>query len=339
MNESILFEFKRDKKIVHVTGISNKPNMLGVILDNETSTFPRGFHLSISPADPIAQKQVERVRWRLDWPSQRSFKLNISQQGHRLRLEGVDREALPAGRYNIDFRLSGINFKQSRWNKTIPEGGKLELTFEEKPPQHRFSLNTAVANFDNETNRILKDSKLDGETADQWIQPHMLHRDRRKSCLMNVLAKLAVVPSHDMRLNRFVKRIIFAEMDRIYAEVAPEFFKIVKQGFLKKDPVVHGTHKRLFETIPDIPGGYKLESYRENRAKGSLQVIGAVPKNGGDVAYVDIDIDKANPGYDLARMFIHFGHLFDPRKTNHMNMRKFISAQTGDFLYYDAVKT
>ena len=52
---------------------------------------------------------------------------------------------------------------------------------------------------------------------------------------------------------------------------------------------------------------------------------------------MDIDIDEANPGFDLARFFIHFGHLFRPGKTNHFKLRKRIVAQTESFLYYDAV--
>jgi hypothetical protein len=339
MAERILIEFKRDRRIVAVTDFRTDPDERGVILDGETSAFPRGFRLSVTPADPVTEERVRRVRQRLDWRSPRSFRLNMSRQGHRLQLEGVDPKALPAGRYNIEFRLSGIRFKKSiSKNQRISEGGKLELTFEEKQPKRRFDLNTPLSEFDDETKNILQASQLDGKRADRWIQPNVRHRDQRKACLMNILAKLAVVPSRHERLNRFVRNVFFAEMDRIYAEVAPDFFEIVKQRFLDKDVKVHSTHKRLLSRIPGSPDDYKLESYREKRATGSLQVIGAVPKNGRDVAFVDIDIDKANPGFDLARFFIHFGHLFDSRKTNHLTLRKKIAAQTGDFLYYDAVK-
>ena len=339
MNEKILIEFKRDQKIVPATDFETDPAGMGIVLDGETSAFPRGFRLSVKPADPVTEEKVRRVRQRLDWPTPRTFRLNMSRQGSRMQLAGVDSEALPGGRYDIEFRLSGISTKKSFWtNQKLPEGGILELTVEEEKQKHRFELNTTVSKFDDETRTILQASEIDGKPADRWIQNNVLHRDRRKACLMNILSKLAVVPGRDRRLNQFVEKIVFVEIDRVYAKVGPDFFDTVAGGFLRKDATVHSTHQRLLKKIPGSPDDYKLVSHREKRGSGSLQVIGAVPKDGRKVGFVDIDIDGANPGMDLAHFFIHVGHLFDPRKTNHLTMRKRIVGQTGDFLYYNAVE-
>ncbi len=341
MNEKILIGFKRDGKNVDVTGFDSDPENFGITLHGETSSFPRGFAISLTPVDPMTKSQCKLVRQRLDWPSQRRFTLNASRAGGRLLFEGVDAEALPPGTYNFELRLGGMSFKQYRWvNRRIPAGGSLELTFEEKKPELRFKLNRQVSEFDGELKRILGASTLDdtNASADKWIQPDVLHRDRRKACLMNILAKLAVVPSRQNPLSKFVDRVIFVEMDRIYAEVKPKFFEIVRDEFLPKDALIHGTHRRLLKKINCSETKYKLESRREKKGSGSFQIVGAVPKNGGDVQFVDIDIDGANPGYDLAHLFIHFGHLFHPGKTNHLKIRKRIVSQTSDFLYYDAVK-
>ena len=94
----------------------------------------------------------------------------------------------------------------------------------------------------------------------------------------------------------------------------------------------------------DLPDqDYNLKSYRETLPTGSLQVIGAAPKEGRgtspEVRFVDIDIDEANPAYDTLRGAIHFGHLIAGRKTDHFEMRKTISGlPANDFLYYRAVE-
>ena len=66
----------------------------------------------------------------------------------------------------------------------------------------------------------------------------------------------------------------------------------------------------------------------------------AEPKEGSpDTLYVDLDIDKANPNYDVARFILHVGDLISSKKTNHLKLRKrLVGGATGDFIYYDAVK-
>ena len=343
MNERILIGFKRDGDAVPVTKLHTDEKEGGITLEGETSSFPRGFGLSVSPANPVTKERMFRVQQRLDWLKTRDFKLNVSLQGPRLRLAGFDAEALPAGRYDVELKLRGIRFKKAEMrNVRIQENGSLELTFEEKRPKHRFELNTSVRNFDQDTKTILRASKVDDKQADRWIQPNVRHRDLRKACLMNILAKLAVVPSRQEPLNRFVRKIIFVEQDRVYAEVDPDFFKTVKSEFLRKDGTVHSTHKRLLIHAPGSPGDYNLRSHREKKGSGSLQVIGAVPKKGTaasrDVQFVDIDIDEANPAFDAARFFLHVGHLFRSGKTNHLKLRRKIVSQTSDFLYYNSVE-
>ncbi len=343
MREKISISFKRNDQPVAVSDFDTDEKEGGITLAGETSAFPRGFGLSVTPANEVTEERVWRVQQRLDWLNSMSFKLNVSKKGPRLLVTGVDKEALPAGRYDIEFVLSGIRFKRSEFrNQRIEEGGSLDLTFEEKKPKHRFELNTTFGKFDKETQDILQESPIDGRQGDRWIKPNVLHRDLRKACLMNILAKLAVVPTRQKRLNKLLKKVIFVEADRIYAEVDPAFFETVEKEFLAKDKTVHSTHKRLLKRAPGAPKDYRLRSHREAKGSGSLQIIGAVPRPGSGlqpgVRFVDIDIDEANPSFDLARFFIHFGHLFRTGKTNHLKLRRKISEQTRDFLYYNAVK-
>ncbi len=84
---------------------------------------------------------------------------------------------------------------------------------------------------------------------------------------------------------------------------------------------------------------YRLKSYRENVAT-AMQVVVAEPKEGSpDTLYVDLDIDKANPNYDVARFILHVGDVISSKKTNHLKLRKrLVGGATGDFIYYEAVK-
>ena len=265
--------------------------------------------------------------------------------GRMVRKKGRGRRLhLPHGRYHIKLRLNGIRFGDtSPRSLRITAGGTETLTFEEVPAQHRFELNSEFSRFDESTKRILKDSTLDDMPAEDWIGPTVLHRDRRKACLMNILAKLAVVPSVREPLNRHVRNIRVVEEDRVYAEVAPEFFNTVKETFLPRDGTVHTSHKRLLRRIFRSNRDHVLHSYREERGIGSLQIVGAVPKkrkranSSRVVRFVDIDIDGANPSYDLARFIIHAGHVFRTEKSDHFTLRRNILGQAGDFLYYRVV--
>ena len=69
-----------------------------------------------------------------------------------------------------------------------------------------------------------------------------------------------------------------------------------------------------------------------------MQVVVAEPKEGSpDTLYVDLD--KANPSYDVARFFLHVGDVISSKTTNHLKLRKRLAGgATGDFIYYEAVK-
>lgn len=340
MNEKILISIQQDGRTLPVTRLDPDPDDGGITLSGETSAFPRGFGLNVWPADPVTEERVWRVRQRLDWPV-RPFRFNLSRHDDRLVVSGIDAEALPAGRYDVEFLLGGIRFKRSQFRGVrLKEGGAAELVFEGKPAKFRFELNKDVGGFGANTQRIVQASGVDGLPAGDWLQPAVADRDVRKACLMNILAKLSIVPSRADRLNQFVDRVLHVEADRVYAKVDQEFFRKVRDGFLSPDLAIDATHKRLLKMTAE-PDDYELVSYREKKGNGALQVVVAKPKSTAAAAqgalFADIDIDGSNPSYDLARFMTHFGHLIQGKTTDHFKMRQRIAAQAGDFLYYDAV--
>jgi hypothetical protein len=343
MEEAILVEFERNGGLVPVTSFRStraETYETGIVLDGETSCWPRGFALHLKP-DAVTKVAVERVQQRLDWLNPRRFEIEAARDGTRLRLEGVDKDALPAGGYEVRMQISGLQLEPSSQDVRIREGAPKILHLREKQVKEKLLLNRPVGAFDRESARILQDSRsaLDGLNAAEWLTT-LKHRDRRKACLLNVFAKLAAIPKPSESLNRMVEHVCFAEMDRIYCAVSPDFHKVLKKSFTL-DSAIHSTHERLLTRIPGVdPDAYQLKSYRE-KASSSLQVVIAVPKQSPSKAhYVDMDIDKGNPGWDLRSFSIHVGELLDPRQTNHLKLRKkLVRAGLSDFLYYDVDKT
>jgi len=344
MNESILVEFERGGELAPVTSVRttrSEPHETGIILSGETSASPRGFALSLRPRDEVTRLAIERVQRRLSWLHPRHFEVDATRQGERLRLEGVDAGALPPGSYELRFRVGGMQLQPLSRTIRIRKNKATVVLFREKATARTLRLNRSVEEFDEVSQSILKhpESILDGLSAAEWLT-RKKHQDRRKAVLLNILAKLAALPSVKEPLNRMVQHVFFAELDRVYCAVSEEFHELVRRSFLH-DAAVHPTHQRL---LSRIPGGnaehYTLHSYRE-KASSSLQVVVAVPKEGmkDRTHYSDMDIDKGNPGWDLKSFLIHVGELLDPRKTNHLTLhKKLATGKPSDSLYYDVVQ-
>lgn len=345
MDECISIEFERDGELAPVTSFRStrpEPHETGIILDGETSASPRGFALNLRPRDEVTKIAFERVQRRLDWFNPRRFEVEAARDGDRLRLEGVDAEALPPGQYELKLRVGGLDLQPALQDIRIRKNQPALVRFQEKKAKRRLRLNRPVEGFDRESERILRhpSSLLDGRSAVDWLT-NGKHRDRRKAVLLNILAKLAAVPTVNEPLNRLVQHVFFAEMDRIYCAVSEDFHELVKRTF-GHDAVVHPAHRRLLSRIPSKdPDGYRLRSYRE-QASSSLQVVVAEPGEGvtDRTHYVDMDIDRGNPGWDLRSLSIHVGELLDPRQTNHLKLHRTLAkGKTSDFLYYDVVNS
>ena len=350
MDEHILIEFKRGGKLLPVTGVRTtrpEPHENGIVVSGETSAFPRGFDLGLYP-DEITKHRFKAVQQRLDWLNPARFEVEIGRAGGRLRIEGVDAKALPPGGYTLKMKVDGFQLKNTQRPIRIPKDGSKKVVFEAKKEELKLKLNRTVEEFDDNSRRILQNtnSKLDGLSATNWLTAGN-GQDRRKAALLNILAKLSAVPvaRKNECLSRFVKHVFHAEANRIYCAVRPEFLQIVKKTF-GHDLTVHSTHARLLSRVPSkqadrnkMKDRYRLKSYREKVAT-SMQVVAAEPKEGSpDTFYVDLDIDKANPSYDVARFILHVGDVISSKTTNHLKLRKrLVGGATGDFIYYEAVK-
>ena len=247
----------------------------GIVLDDESSAFPRPLSLNLFPLDPGTKARWENTQQRKGWVNR--YDMDVTQVGDGIRFEGTDGAPLPEGRYELDLRVGELPFVNPKQTISVPGSGTETVTFDAEPAAQSIRLNTPVEDFDDDPLRILRhdESKLDKLGAVEWLNTRQ-HQDRRKACLLNILAKLEAVPSRGERLSRLVHNVFHCEMDRIYCAVKPEFFKSVDATF-NKDLTIHSTHKRLLARIPGAAreDEFKLISYRE-RVPSSMQAVVAV---------------------------------------------------------------
>ena len=308
----------------------------GIVLDGESSAFPRPFALNLLPLDPGTRILWEKTQQRKGWVNR--YDMDVTKVSDGLHFEGTDGAPLPTGSYQLDLRVGELPLINSRRTISIPGSGTETVTFDAEPGARSIRLTRVVDDFDDEARRILQDdrSELDNLGAVEWLNTRR-HQDRRKACLLNILTKLEAVPSRDERLGRLVRNVFHCEMDRIYCAVEPEFFNKVSTTF-NEDAMMHPTHERLKAKIPhDEAARFELKSYRED-VESSMQAVVAIPPEDlpDRTHYADLDIDKNNPSYDALRFLLHIGDLFQSGKTNHFDIRStLVGGDTGDFVYYD----
>lgn len=165
-----------------------------------------------------------------------------------------------------------------------------------------------------------------------------------KACLQNIMVKLVAAsgdldwnswqpeggkipppePTTNGVLSEGVKEIcailpkrVYAVVDRKFTRVLEDERRFTKDEFMMDD---HKTGLRAF--IGERAIGteqVRFESWRENRRRGALQCVIA-RRVGGNVHFVDIDIDKSHPWADA---FSIFGHLIQMiTGTNHVGLQK-----------------
>jgi hypothetical protein len=319
-------ELARDGTRINVTELKDQ----GLRLENETSAWPLGLAIKFQRLPPqLVQKMRVNEVTKLD--------LRIALEDGRLRLTGA-RLPLSPGIYELFILVSGLKLSNPVTFE-IPQNGEAVVRLEEERFKRKFVLSTAL---DALTQGILDRSTLDGLSAMGWLADPA-RRLRRKACLLNVLAKLRLPKRSKEPLSAGISRVFFADVDRIYAELQPDFVdRLVEtgSGFKRDSGRPHPTHLRLKQVIPN-PGAYgDLMSFREQVTSNSVQlnVVQALEDPLAPV-FADIDIDLGNPFVDLTGFVVHIGELLNPDTTNHLALHaKLAKSACKEFLYYKLVK-
>jgi hypothetical protein len=339
MNESFVLEIARNGSPVPITGFHPA---LGLVLEGETSSWPRGLALGIRPQSPGTKELAGRIRQRKGWPEDVFLLQGPFFENGKLRYTGMGDDALPPGRWDLSVQVGGLDQESVGIQIDIPENGEAVARVQEKPEKRKITVER-VQRFDDHTRRIVTNdrSELDRQPLADWLGDQG-RRAARRACLLNLLAKLRSVPNArpEECLSRSVESVFFADIDRIYARVGPEFLPQVEAALpVKEGDPKAGIHRRLLDRIPAPPGGgsYRLLSFREG-GENCMQVVIAVGPDGVS-RFAEMDIDLGNPFWDLKGLFIHLGELLDPSRTDHLKLFTALSG-TGakDFLYYTVEK-
>ncbi len=337
MNEYIEVRLRRNDRPLRI----RRELPAGVELD-EPDPITRGVAIGFSPADAITDYRLRRVRQLQGWDPGR-FELAQSVEDGSLVLRGVDKFALPQGRYVVRVRLAEANTRERRRTVTIEEDSHAVSVVDVETDDRGVSVELGD---DEHITRVLEASGFDGESALVWLESDA--RPVKKACLLNLLASLRVRPSRAEPLIDFVRGFYQIGMERAYATVDSELLRRLedlasdaKRPFYREGRPKDSMHKRLSDSIPEdirpLFSPDRLLSFRgETRGRGpSLQAVVAQPAPGQAFTFADIDLDLGNPLQDVAGFLVHMNELLDGNPTNHLDLRKKLAATAaGAFLYY-----
>lgn len=337
MNEYIEIQLRRNDRRLRIR--RELPD--GIELD-EPDPITRAVAIGFDPANEITEYRLRRVRQLQGWdPGQ--FKLLQSVEDGSLVLRGVDKFALPQGRYTVRVRIDQAKARERTHTVTIEEDSHavsiVDVTTDDRGV-------TVALGDDEDITRVLEASSFGGESALEWLEGDA--RPAKKACLLNLLASLRVRPSAAEPLIDHVQGFYQIGMERAYATVDNEFLPRLEElasdprrPFYREGPPQDSMHKRLIESIPiDLRPQFspdRLLSFRgETRGRApSLQAVVAVPPAGSAFTFADLDLDLGNPLQDVAGFLVHMGELLSGDPTSHLDLRKKLAATAaGAFLYY-----
>ncbi|MBI1788738.1 MAG: hypothetical protein HYR60_14465 [Acidobacteria bacterium] len=336
-NESFLLEFRRNGEFFPATQFIPGE---GIILGGESSAWPLGVATRLTPTLPGTKILIENIQRARGWLAEHKFLFQLAPDNGRLRFSGLEPNLFPPGGYEVDVFVGGYSVRDGPFRFQVPANGSAVVPVTLAPDKKRVVLDRPVAEFDALTQAIVTDpnSILDGLPLGGWLSDPN-RRAARKACVLNLLAKLRTpIQPGRQPLSAGVRSLFFADVDRIYAELAPGFDARLggpDSGF-GKDATLHPTHKRLIEKIPSMNRpAFQLQSFRQQVDTESMQIVVASDGSADGAQYADIDVDLGNPFVSVVGFVVHLGELLDPGKTDHLALfSRLKGSASNDFLYY-----
>ena len=312
----------------------------GVEFD-EPDPIARSVAIGIRGGNNITEYRLRHVRQIKGW-APGEFRLRVSVEGGLLILRGIDKDSLPEGRYELRIRLEEATTTPAKRIVSVPHNGGAEARINVKFDEREVA---PVPPTDLEVSRVLLASRLDGQSALDWLADPE-RRPARKACLLNLLASLRVRPNRSEPLIEQVQEIFWVSNDRAYAKVHRSMYGRLEElaadddrPFYREGQPHAEVHLRLLNEIPDAEKPLftpdSLVSFR-GEGRPSLQAVIAKPPIGQAHTYAEFDLDLGNALQDLEGFVVHMVELADARATNHLDLREDLAdTAAGDFLYYD----
>jgi hypothetical protein len=340
MNESIRFALEMDGEHLPIQAFGPA----GLELENEIDAWPRSFVLEFDADNEVTRTRMNWVRDRLGW-NPGIFNLNVTLDGGDLVVTGVDSRSFPGGRYWFSIQINSLKVAGGVQTIVFDDDEQVTSTLTVAEDPRRVVLKTSIDDWDRTIRDVLTNpgQTFDGLAIAEWLaSPDP--REARKACLLNLMAKLRVLPEDDNQppFLTQVRRVFLDDVERIYAEIDRDMLLRLRQlaqldsrPFYDEGPPTAAMHRRLLDRA-GVPG-HRLQSFRQD-GRNSMQVVVAYPP--GEPAdgsyYADIDIDLGNPLRDLEGFVIHMGELLSGGDTDHLKLHDALArGATARFLYYD----
>ena len=332
MNEKLIFSFRQNGQALAIDQLVPVDlDRGGVVLNGETSAWPRGLRFDFEGVGPFKQG-LNLLR---NQTANGDHRFSVGVDNGALSFTTLKPDHIPTGTYGYKLRVADLDIQNGEGSLQLNAGGQpVGIQINVRPERHRVNPTDSIRNDQPITDLVNGNSRIDGKRIIDWLRDDA-PRPKRKACLLNILARLSISPSTDAPpLITFVQNIFLADVSRIYAKVDPELFILLQQ--LDQDPrqpfsldhgVIDPIHLKLLQRIPeedqDITEKYKIKSFRQD-TQPSLQIVVAVPPDDEPDRgfYADIDIDLGNPKRDFAGFFIHLGELIAEGKTDHIKLNK-----------------
>ena len=341
MDEKILLRFEDDRRPMKLAFFDEN---LGIAFDKPKDASPLIIAIGLQSLLP---GRLDPVRQRHDWRN-KEFALDAVLHDGGLLLSGRDgdREGLPFGAYDITVEVESYRFKNDQQRVVIPQNTTVEIVVKTKPDRRIVEL---LDNFDNATANLVNNSAIEEQKLTDWLTDESV-REVRKSCLLNVLTKLAAPPVPELGERQLTPRfnsVHFADVDRVYAVSSAALGTDLEEfveggGWVFEGAPAASIHQRVIaDALNRFPGlsgktsqDFTLASYRQG-GRNCLQIVIAAPKFPHPNVYADIDIDLGNPLWDLEGLCVHLGELLDPGRTDHFDVyKKLRKGPTADFVFY-----
>jgi hypothetical protein len=340
MNESIRIRFEMDGEPLSVDMLDET----GVRFENEADAWPRTLVVEFDADNEITRTRMHWVRERMGW-NPGLFNLRLTRDGGELVLSGTDARAFPGGVYWLVLQVNSLRIKGGVHRVVVDEDSEATLTLEVTEDPRRVVLRTPIDEWDDLIRATLtrQGQTFDGLPLADWMASAG-PRESRKACLLNLMAKLRVLPDEDEPFLNHVRRIFLSDVERIYVETDRRLLLRLRalaarqeRPFYDEGPPASPDHLRLLSRAA-VPND-RLQSFRQD-GRNSMQVVVAYPD--GTAAngqyFADVDIDLGNPLRDLEGFVIHMGELLSGSDTDHLKLHdELVKAKqpTAPFIYYD----
>ena len=347
-NARLELSLQLDAKPAAIQWVDSPAQGKGLILNNEVYASPRGLLLRFDGCGRATRIRMDYVRRKWDWDP-RTFKLDMEVTDNVIRFGGYnsDQDALPDGRYKFRLNIADLKVRSNPIKVEIKGDKAASRVLKATEDPQRVMCTGDLASFDNQLARLLgaNQPQLDNMSPWEWLVSDN-PRERRKACLLNLLAKLRTAPTVNNPLIKYVRSVLFADVDRIYCEIDGALYHRLlelsdsteRNVFFDEGTPHSSTHQKLLHFATTDATSYELHSFRQE-GQPSMQVTVARPKDDADPFYADVDLDLGNPLQDVAGFLIHLGEIVMPGKTDHFKLhKKLLRSESAQFVYYDVAK-